>query len=86
MAKRLISTSREPVFNKAGTLIGHLTHRDYVEEPDPTPAPVEQAPPVRTMTARELRRAIDAALVAGVPEPPKVMQEVLKIQCERNGR
>ena len=87
MAKRLISTSREPVFNKAGKLLGYLTPRDYVEEPAPPPAPVvQQVPPVRTMTARELRRAIDAALVAGVPEPPKVMQEVLKIQCERNGR
>jgi hypothetical protein len=86
MAKRLISTSREPVFNKAGTLIGHLTHRDYVEEPDPTPAPVEQAPPVRTMTARELRRAIDAALVAGVQAPPDTMQEVLRMQQARGQR
>jgi hypothetical protein len=86
MAKRLISTSREPVFNKAGTLIGYLTHRDYVEATDPPPAPVEQASPVRTMTTTELRRAIEAAVVDGVPAPPDTMQAVLRIQQTRGQR
>ena len=87
MAKRLVSTSSEPVFNKAGKLLGYLTPRDYVEEPAPPPAPVvQQVPPVRTMTARELRRAIDAALVAGVHAPPDTMQEVLRMQQARGQR
>jgi hypothetical protein len=47
---------------------------------------VQKVRPVVTMTARELRRALDAALVAGVPAPPDTMQEVLRIQQARGQR
>ena len=94
MAKVLINMTREPVYNKAGKLIGHLEHKDYVERPDPAP-PSREAPPVShpeaprrviTMTPRELLRVMHRALVATAPQAPDVLEGVLRIQRERGQR
>jgi hypothetical protein len=59
MARILINTTREEVYNAQQKLIGYLTHRDYVERPAP-PAPGRPQAPHAAAPPAMARQALRA--------------------------